>query len=48
MKGNDKETFQGDHLGANLGTGHALTVYDHSPKVANSSDNRKHLRFDTK
>ena len=28
MKVNDKETFQGDHLGENLGTGNALTVYD--------------------
>ena len=31
MKVNDKETFQGDHLGANLGTGHALTIYDQTP-----------------
>ena len=45
MKVNDKETFQGDHLGANLGTGHALTIYDQTPNEANSSDNRKHSRW---
>ena len=40
MNLNDKETFQGDHLWENIGTGHALTIYDHSPNEANSSDNR--------
>ena len=48
MNGNDKETFQGDQLGENLGTGHALTIYDQTPNEANSLDNRKHLIFDTK
>ena len=47
MKVNDKKTFQGDHLGENLGTGCALTIYDQIPNEANSLDNRKHLRFDT-
>ena len=45
MKVTDKETFQGDHLGANLGIGHALTIYDQTPNEANSSDNRKQLRL---
>ena len=48
MKVNDKETFQGDHLGANLGTGHALTIYDQTPNEANSSNNKKHLDLNTK
>ena len=42
MKVNDKENFQGDHLGENLGIGHALTIYDETPKEANSLENRKH------
>ena len=42
MKVNDKETFQGEHLGENIGTWHALTVYDQTPNEAKSSDNRKH------
>ena len=45
MKVNDKETFQGDQLGANLGTWHALTIYDQTPNDANSSDNGKHLQL---
>ena len=45
MKVNAKETFQGDHLGENIGIGHALTIYDQTPNEANSSDNRKHLRL---
>ena len=45
MKVNNKETFQGSYLGDDLGTGHALTIYDQIPKEANSSDNKKHIRF---
>ena len=45
MKVNDKEIFQGDHLGSNLGIGHALTIYDQNLDEANSSDNRKHSRW---
>ena len=48
MKVNDMETFQGDHLGENIGIGHALTVYDKTPNEANSSDNRKTFKIDTK
>ena len=42
MKVNAKETFQGDHLGENLGLGHALNIYVQTPNEANSSDNIKH------
>ena len=45
MKVNNKETFRDGYLGADLGTRRALAVYDQIPKEANSSDNRKHLRF---
>ena len=43
MKVTDKETFQGDKLGENLGKRHALTIYDQTPNEANSLDNRKHF-----
>ena len=45
MELNDKETFQGDHLGENIGIGYALTIYDWTTNQANSSDNRKHSRW---
>ena len=31
-----RKTFQGDHFGANLGTGHALTSMIKTPNEANS------------
>ena len=34
--------LQGDHLGVNIGIGHALTIYEQTLNEANSSDNRKH------
>ena len=37
--GMKKKTFQGDHFGVNLGTWHALTIYDQAPNEANSEDN---------
>ena len=48
MKVNDKETFQGDHLGENIGTWNALTMYDQTPMRLTLQTMGKHLRFDTK
>ena len=34
-----RKTFQGDHLGVNQGTGHALTFMIKTPNEANSENN---------